>query len=187
MLTFLTYTFQVFLIILLADLISGIGHWFEDVYGHPDWPILGKYIVKPNIEHHYKPRKFLGSTYLHRNSTSFAAAFIVLSILFTFNWLNWQSILFVAYLSQVNEVHAMSHRRASENPLIVRFFQRIGLVQSSLHHGWHHKAPYDCNYCIMTEYLNPVLYKIRFWGRIEEGLKLIGIQPLRATEIRNGY
>ncbi len=184
---FSTIFLQIVLIILLADFISGIGHWFEDAYGNPDWPILGKYVVIPNIEHHKKPRDFLKGSYIYRNSTVLVPALFFLFLLYSCGWLCWQSIFFTVYIAQVNEVHAISHRIKEENYFLLRLLQKIGLVQSNKHHGWHHKAPYNCNYCIMTEYLNPILNKIRFWERIENGLKLIGIYPIRGSEIRGGF
>jgi len=45
----MVYILWVIFAILLADLISGIFHWWEDRYGNPNWPIIGKYIVEPNI------------------------------------------------------------------------------------------------------------------------------------------
>lgn len=179
-------TYPIFLwvifLILLADFISGLGHWFEDVYGNPDWPLLGKYVVQPNIQHHQTPRSFLVGSYWYRNSTVFIPCIVLFIICAFTNLLCRQVVFFLLYLSQVNEVHAISHRRKSENWLFFQWLQKIGLIQSALHHGWHHKAPYDCNYCIMTEYLNPILNKIYFWTVLECGLSFFGIQPYALRE-----
>jgi ubiquitin-conjugating enzyme E2 variant len=100
---------------------------------------------------------------------------------------NWQTLFVLSYLSQVNEVHAIAHRRNDENNKFVHFLQKIGLLQSNLHHGWHHKAPYDCNYCILTMYLNPFLNRIRFWQFLENTIEeIFKVKPLRGTEIRGG-
>lgn len=178
--------FSLIAIILVADFISGIGHWFEDVYGNPNWPLIGKYVVLPNIQHHLTPRSFLKQSYLYRNSTSFVVVIFIGVVFWILGLLSWQVGLLIAYLSQVNEVHAISHRKKSENATFIRFLQKIGLIQGLRHHGWHHAAPYDTNYCIMTEYLNPLLNKLKFWEQIESALKYIGFEPLRGTEIRNG-
>ena len=56
--------------ILLADLLTGIFHWWEDRYGNPDWYILGDIVVKPNINHHKNPRDFTEGNYIKRNWTT---------------------------------------------------------------------------------------------------------------------
>lgn len=175
--TFLPIFGWVLFLILLADFISGLGHWFEDVYGNPDWPLLGKYIVLPNMEHHNTPNSFLKATYWYRNGMIILTGIALLATIFLLGKFCWQVAFLIIYLSQVNEVHAISHRRKNKIPAFFRFLQSIGLVQSNLHHGWHHKAPFDCNYCIMTEYLNPMLNRIQFWTRLERVLSRIGIAP----------
>lgn len=47
------------LIILSADFLSGFIHWWEDAYGNPNWKILGKHIIEPNLNHHTNPRDFI--------------------------------------------------------------------------------------------------------------------------------
>ena len=46
-------------VILLADFVSGFMHWLEDKLGEPDTPIIGKWIVQPNILHHHNPTAFV--------------------------------------------------------------------------------------------------------------------------------
>ena len=180
---------EIFGIILLADFISGIGHWWEDAYGNPNWTWfgIGKHIVQPNLEHHQKPRKFLNQGYYSRNNSTFAVVGIAAVIFFLCSILTWQSTLLLVILSQINEVHAMAHRSPKEKWEIISYFQSIGLLQSSKQHGEHHISPYDINYCILTDYLNPLLNKINFWQNIEKAIKFFtGISPLRGSKIRKG-
>jgi hypothetical protein len=144
----------------LADLFSGLFHWAEDRYGNPKWPILGPLVVAPNVEHHRRPAAFCRQTYFQRNWTTAVPA-LTLAALF---W--WCLPLCFAFilLSQANEVHSWAHRRASPP---VRFFQRLGLLQSPTHHRVHHRRPYDRHYCILTNYLNPVLRTALFWEVME--------------------
>ena len=178
---------QIVSLLLLADFISGIGHWFEDAYGNPNWYLFGNLIIKPNLEHHRTPRSFLSRSYWSRNDVSILfCAFSVLCFYFL-GFFSWQLLFVFTLLSQVNEVHAISHRRKDENSSFILFLQEMGLIQSSFHHGWHHKAPYDCNYCILTEYLNPILNKIKFWVFLESCiLFLFKARPLRGSSIRGG-
>lgn len=43
---------------LLADFVTGVFHWWEDRYGNPAWPVIGKLVVEPNILHHARNEKF---------------------------------------------------------------------------------------------------------------------------------
>lgn len=69
--------FQVFLLWIAADFITGVIHWWEDTYGNPNWPIVGKYVVEPNLVHHKHPAKLLEGSYWNRINTSFIPAAIL--------------------------------------------------------------------------------------------------------------
>lgn len=32
---------------LVTDFSSGVVHWLEDSYGHPHFPVVGRYVTKP--------------------------------------------------------------------------------------------------------------------------------------------
>ena len=182
-----SYIINILLVILLADFFAGIVHWWEDAYGNPNWKYLGKSVIIPNIEHHQFPRKFLKSNFFERIKISVFIAFILSGILYMFNMLNY-TLFFSLFLASLgNEFHAMTHKTDKENGKIIVFLKKIGLVQSTKMHGLHHKSPYNINYCVMTNYLNPVLNIIRFWIIIEFCLKLFGINNSRNNPIRNGY
>ena len=181
------YIFDIILVILLADFFAGTVHWWEDAYGNPNWKYLGKSVIIPNIEHQQFPRRFLKNTFVDRVKISVFIAFILSGILYMFNMLNY-TLFFALFLASFgNEFHAMTHKTDKENGKIIVFFKRIGLVQSSKMHGQHHKSPYNINYCVMTNYLNPVLSIMRFWIFIEFCLKLFGINNSRNNPIRNGF
>lgn len=183
----LMYGVQIFLLWLLADFLTGMVHWWQDAYGNPAWPILGKYMVEPNLNHHKHPRDLLKGSYWTRIKASFVAAIILIILFYLCGWSSWQMILCLLFSSQGNEIHAMSHRTNKENGKFVIFLQRLGLIQGRKTHGWHHKAPYDTNFCVMTEFLNPVLSKIDLWKKMESFLhKFFGIKPLRGSPIREG-
>jgi hypothetical protein len=40
---------------LLADLLSGIFHWWEDQFGKESWPVIGPWLIAPNRLHHAEP------------------------------------------------------------------------------------------------------------------------------------
>lgn len=169
-------------IVLSADFVSGIVHWWEDVYGNPDWKFLGKHIVEPNLNHHRNPRDFLKGNYWQRNNTTFIATLVLIIIPIALGSFSWIYTCIILLASQANEVHRIAHQTNKENGKFIVWLQNAGILQSRKHHGWHHKAPYDCNYCILTNYLNPILNKIKFWCRTEGFIKRVfKIFPIRAS------
>ena len=57
-----TVLWQSLLVIMLADFIAGIVHWFEDAYVRENTPLIGSFIGKANVIHHHLPR------YMTRNN-----------------------------------------------------------------------------------------------------------------------
>ena len=185
--TWAWYLFQVLLLWIAADFITGIVHWWEDTYGNPNWPILGKHVVEPNLVHHKQPTKLLEGSYWNRINTSVFAAAIIGLVLWVLGLHSWQMIVCLLFCAQGNEIHAMSHRPDRFNGKIVLFLQKIGIFQSKKMHRWHHKAPYETNFCIMSDFVNPVLNKVGFWRKLEWLiLKIFKIDVLRASDVRNG-
>lgn len=142
---------------LIADFLSGFWHWIEDRYFDESWPIIGKYIAKPNTLHHAQPSAFLANDYWTRNWTTILPA-AVACLLFP-SW--WLVFLFV---SQANEIHAWAHQRCSS---WVRALQETGILQSPRHHGEHHRSPFDVKYCVMSDWLNPILDYFQVWRWME--------------------
>lgn len=178
---------KVFLLWILADFITGIVHWWQDTYGNPNWPIIGKYVVEPNLIHHKNPRNLLKGNYWYRVSTSIVAALVIGPTLWFVGWHSWEMIICLIFSSQGNEVHAISHRTDKENGRFFVFLQKFGIIQRRKTHGWHHSAPYDTNFCVMTEYLNPFLNRLKFWSRMEKFLeKVFGVKVLRGSDVRGG-
>ena len=153
--------------ILIADFVSGLGHWLEDRYGKDDGSWLGENIAKPNLEHHKTPRSFLKRSYWHRNNVMIIAC-IFIGILLAINGLHpFTNVFTMLLLSHINEVHAYAHRPISQTPKWVKYLQKVGLMQSKKHHNLHHASPYEVRYCILTNWLNPFLDKIQFFRFLE--------------------
>ena len=157
---------------LFAELLSGMFHWWEDRYGNPDWPIIGRYVIQPNIEHHKYPSRFCKGTYWQRNYTTLLPAMLLSLIAFSAE--EYFLCLTGCFMSQANELHAWTHTKKNS---LIRGLQKIGIVQSHRQHAIHHKRPYDKYYCVMTNYLNPVLASIGYWDALEWLVGLFGIKP----------
>lgn len=178
---------KIFLLILITDLVTGAVHWWEDAYGNPNWRFLAKSVVLPNLDHHKNPRGFLKGSFFERIKVSLIAAAILAAVLLILHALSWEIIFCLAYGSLANEIHAMAHRTDKENGKLICFLQKIGLIQSRRMHGMHHKSPFDINYCVMTNYLNPILNRINFWLKLECIVAQFGVKPTRGNASRGGY
>lgn len=154
----------------LADFISGLIHWFEDRYGNPKWPVLG-HTIRANQEHHFRPRAFLGGSFLSRNrevlvlGTLFLAGFWVTG---TLNLFTGSAVLFGMF---ANEFHRAAHRSPKENGRLITALQKTGLAQSFQHHAAHHRQGKDTHYCVVTNYTNPILERVGFFPALERIVK----------------
>ncbi len=180
--------FEIVAAILLADWITGFVHWWEDAYGNPTWRVIGKYIVEPNLVHHLDPRDLAPAGYFKLTHISWIFAGLLIAV----PWLaaDWHPFLYLATIliaAQANQVHCWAHRTDKENGRLVRAMQRTGIIQSRRHHGQHHRPPWIGSYCILTNYMNPVLDRVDFWNRMERLLaRVLGIELLRGSPVRNG-
>jgi ubiquitin-conjugating enzyme E2 variant len=151
---------------LAADFLSGAFHWWEDRYGRTSWPLVGPWIIAPNRLHHVKPLAFLEKTFWGRNNASIIASSLVGAVLAaTFGMSLWLAVMGLGG-ALANEVHRYTHQ-PSQAPAWVRLLQEIGLLQSPKSHALHHRPPQDRNYCVLSDWLNPVLEKVRLWDRLE--------------------
>lgn len=159
----------------IADFISGLGHWWEDRYARESWPLIGPLIATPNQEHHARPLG-MATGYWARNTVAIAPAMVVgMLIAVACGPSPW--LLILAMVSQSNEIHYWTHHRQG---WIVRALQATGIIQPPRMHGEHHKAPFDCRYCVMTAWLNPILDAVSFWTRLETFIAVTtGARPCR--------
>jgi ubiquitin-conjugating enzyme E2 variant len=155
-----------------AELLSGAVHWWEDRYGNPDWPVLGKYVVQPNIEHHSNQTAFTKGSYWMRNWTVLVPSITAAVAAGAFG--QWWLMIVAMVVSQGNEIHCWSHQRCSRP---VRGLQLLGILQSPEQHAKHHAQPFDRHYCVMTDAMNPVLQAIQFWQGLEWCVALFGVLP----------
>lgn len=175
----------VFLIITVADFYSGLLHWFLDTYGNPQWKFVGKLLVAPALKHHECPRDLVKPSYWQRNKVRYLFALILCSIAYIIGTDVWMIIIFFIFASHTSEFHAISHRSEKENGKFITFLQKLRLIQTKRHHAWHHKAPHECNYCVITNWLNPILDGIQLWRRMEFLLLLLfNVRVLRGTVVQ---
>jgi hypothetical protein len=180
----------VILCLLLADFLTGLGHWIEDTYGVPTWPLIGAEVIEPNIMHHQHPTWIATmSTVLSRNyQTMIPAALISAAALLYFGLLSWPLVLVAFATALGNETHTWAHRSPDENGRLIRAMQNSGLVLMPLFHARHHRPPYDRYYCTLFNVTNEFCEMLRIWRFLESVLRItVGIEVKRMTAERRGY
>jgi hypothetical protein len=164
--------------LLITDFLSGIFHWLEDTYGDENTPIVGKYVVAPNILHHFEPRAFTQSPFLKRSRSLWVVVALVMLTVWLVGAMSpfWVWVgLFGAFS---NEVHVWSHRTPRENGPFITALQKWGIPQTPRHHAVHHTDPKRETFCVLTNLVNPVLDKTKFFRKVEWVISnLFGIDP----------
>lgn len=165
---------------LLADLLTGLVHWWEDRLAREDMPLVGRWIVAPNRMHHVAPLLFAESSLLKRNLGIWLLTGLVSGVWLLLGGFSafWAAATLGALVS--GEVHRLAHVPAEAGG-VIRVLQQVGLVQSPRHHAGHHRAPSDSRYCVLTDWLNPALDGLKVWAWLEAGLSRVGLRPNRGT------
>jgi ubiquitin-conjugating enzyme E2 variant len=170
--------------VLAADLLSGLFHWLEDAYGREDWPITGNLVTKPNILHHHDARYFTRNGWFHSSWLLLCIGLLVLTIAWLLGVLTWHVWLVVILGVNANQIHKWAHRTPFENGRLVSFLQRARLVQTPRHHARHHTDPKNSHYCVLTNFLNPILDGLRIWNALEWMIQTIfGVRRRPDTSI----
>ena len=170
-----------------ADFVSGVVHWLEDRYGNPEWPIIG-HTIRENQQHHFTPRSFLKGTLWTRNREVLAIGAAFLGAFWAFDVLNAFTVSAVIFGVMSNEVHASAHRSPQENGRIITALQKAGLLQSHRHHAAHHRKGKDTHFCVLTNHVNPVLERIRFFQTLEAIVtRVTGVRPRPDLSVNPRY
>ena len=183
---------QILIGFILADLITGGFHWFEDTYLDYciDIPIIST-IAKDNELHHYFPRSIIAYSYLDHISVTLPLTIIILTIVYyIINKSIFKLYFFIASFAffsiTANIFHRFSHMRDCENNIIIIYLQKMGILCSHSHHSLHHTIEGQ-KYCVISEYNNYILDKLYFWRILEYNIYIFtGIKPNRNTPY-DGY
>lgn len=153
--------------VLVADFLSGLLHWLEDAYGREHWPITGRLITQPNILHHHDPRHFTRNSWFESSWILLCLGLVVLAVSWLVGVLTLQVWLVVILGVNANQLHKWAHRTAAENGPVISLLQRMHLIQTPRHHSRHHTDPKNTHYCVITNFLNPILDFVRLWDALE--------------------
>lgn len=171
---------------LLADFITGVVHWFEDRYLDESTSLeFLRGFATDNVQHHSKPTAMLLNTHWENMRSAAVFAWPVAGIA---AWLGAPLWLWLALgLSSFgNLVHRFSHTPRRDLPRWIRGLQEFGLFISHEHHDSHHRAmgrlipkrDAERAYCPMTDWVNPVLDRLRLWDWLETVLAGVGFKTV---------
>jgi hypothetical protein len=165
-----------------ADFVSGFVHWSADTWGTPEWPIIGKALIRPFREHHVDQKEITRHDFIETNGNncfiSIPAATLAALLPDGTVWFVFAAVTFTMCLAifGTNQFHKWAHMDAP--PRYVRFLQRANLILPPDHHAVHHSAPYAKYYCITVGWLNEALFRFRFFQTLEKIVsRLTGLIP----------
>lgn len=169
----------------LADVITGLVHWFEDHYldGDSRFKVLND-ISKDNDLHHEDPTAFVNFTHWENISTSLPPAWGLAGLLYL-SGAPLVLVLAFVFAAFANIIHRWGHLPERKLNPVVLFLQKTGIFITGRHHREHHyyedgglidKEDTTVKWCAMTNYMNPILDGIRFYKVLEYGLSVIGIR-----------
>lgn len=158
---------QIVLVLMLADFVAGVVHWFEDAYVREDTPIIGSFIGRANVIHHHLPRYLTCNNWWQSSWDLLAFSALIIFIAWRLNLLIWHVWLFAAISANANEVHKWSHRTRKENGRVITCLQNLCVLQTPRHHAVHHTNPKNVRYCPVSNLVNPILDRLRFWDGLE--------------------
>jgi ubiquitin-conjugating enzyme E2 variant len=163
--------------LLLADFASGLIHWIIDRYCEPETPVVGKHFVGLIHEHHRRPLAIFKLSVVRRNAGFVFLVSTVFAIFWMLGLLNPVTASAFVFGAFANQIHCWAHRRPKILWPIVRPLQRLGLLQSARHHALHHGPCPNAHYCLITDFVNPVVDTVNLWQRAEVALMLVGVKP----------
>lgn len=142
----------------LADLTTGVMHWFGDHIGRESWPWLGKHFVRPFREHHVDPMSITRHDFVETNGNNAIMALAPLAIV---AWIApvmpivaLVALVMLMAVIATNQIHAWAH--VEQPPQIVLALQRIHLILPPMEHAQHHVA-HDRSYCVTNGWMNRFL------------------------------
>jgi ubiquitin-conjugating enzyme E2 variant len=165
--------------VLVADLASGVVHWWCDTFFDERTPVIGSSVIFPFREHHRDPLAITRRGFFQVNHSN---GLVMLPPLAAAWWWAWPAsdapaaIFGAAFLLvlapavwMTNQIHQWAHALAV--PRAVRWAQRWHLVLDPRQHGYHHTPDAAAAYCITTGWLNPLVDRLGILPAIERALR----------------
>jgi sterol desaturase/sphingolipid hydroxylase (fatty acid hydroxylase superfamily) len=165
---------------LLADVVSGVVHWFCDTFFHDDTPLIGSAFIHPFREHHADPLAITRHGFFEVNGNTCLALLPVVAAVLLLGRPDQDEVVPAPFAQSValafavatfatNQFHKWAHQ---EHPVAaVRWLQSTGLILTPAHHRIHHSHAYRQAFCITAGWLDPLLDRVRLFERIEHAVR----------------
>lgn len=157
---------QVVFAILLVDLVSGFVHWAEDTFCTETTPLIGKWIVTPNVLHHRDGNAFVSKGWFASNWDLTLVGALVIVAAAVAGHCGAAVVVFSVLGAHANQIHKWNHQPRSA-PWFVRALWTLQLLQGPVQHHRHHRGAKNTAYCVVTPFVNPVLDRLGFWRALE--------------------
>ncbi|XP_062196612.1 fatty acid desaturase 4, chloroplastic-like [Phragmites australis] len=157
----------------LADLATGVYHWFVDNYGDASTPVFGSQIAAFQGHHRYPSTITFREpcNNLHALARAVALALVpvdtALSAAGSPAAAHAFAGAFAACVVLSQQFHAWAHEKRRRLPPGVEALQDAGVLVSRAQHAAHHRQPYNTNYCIVSGMWNGVLDRYRVFEALE--------------------
>jgi hypothetical protein len=158
---------------LVADLLTGFGHYFADNFCSEDTPFIGHALVYRFRQHHEDQNIICTLSFRELNGglAGLTLPMLIAGLLLTQHGSTWAMLgaslcgTSAFFMAATNQIHRWAHGKA---PQWVRWLQHRELILSPRRHSRHHKAPHDIHFCISCGWLNPFLDRTRFWHQLSD-------------------
>ena len=150
---------------LFADFLTGLLHWVGDSEKLSKTRVI-KLLSGFNTSHHSDPLAITRQSFVARNSSQWAIVSVISLVWFFLAGFSFVWLACTLGGMITGQVHSWAHAPKTA-PSLVRLLQEIGVFQSPKHHAAHHRPPHSVRFCVLTDWLNPVLDTLRFWPRLE--------------------
>jgi ubiquitin-conjugating enzyme E2 variant len=168
---------------LLADLCSGLAHWFGDTFFEENTPVLGPLFIAPFREHHRDPLALTRHSFGELNGSNCLGVTPLLAAAGVLRDEAAESTLalfgldvllsFSLSIAVTNQIHCWAHSWRA--PGAVRWLQRHGLILMPERHLRHHQHGSTSAYCVTTGWMNRVLDESSILLKCERALRAMGL------------
>ncbi len=153
--------------LVLADLSSGVVHWWFDRHVPPGRGLLGR-IAAEFAEHHERPHLAARATFVHSAAKSAGVA-LPLATVALVGPLPPVLAALAAWTAAIGfiapELHKLAHRPAPND--FVRWLRARRLVLTPRAHARHHRGDHGRAYCVVTGWCNAALDGASVWTRLD--------------------
>jgi len=161
---------------LLADLLAGCVHWIADRFFEPTTPLLGPLLIAPFREHHEDQLGIARHDFFEVTGNNALVVVPIVAVLASLPPAADPTSRFVVVVListtlagvATNLFHSWAH--SPSPPRVARWLHAWGLILTPRGHALHHRGDHDRAYCVTSGWLNPILDRIGFFGRLERAI-----------------